>query len=311
MHEEAGTVDPGASVPRRLKPSCSLVQFDDDVVGFSANPTTSYLPLVVFGIDRPRGIGASQLQANEPFGHRQRRQISCYSRGGNRPGRSAPSYWRMLTPSTAAATDLPEGTKGPSESHKGAHGQHTKDAPGYDRQKFPNIQRPERSITYPAQPPRVEAEPGWDRVEKTRPTAHSTKRETLHHPQLKSPSAEGGEAPLGFPETGGGEGGEGGTPCGFFPKVKNERGGTPCHNVLVLFCVTLARRSAEGGKIGRPPPHQPAAKSGPVYAIQGSTARTMAVLMTKSFSQKNSLERKNLAPSRRHAQNSTLYLTSK
>ena len=178
-------------------------------------------------------------------------------------------------------------------------------------QKFPNIHRPERSITYPAQPPRVEAEPGWDRVEKTRPTAHSTKRETLHHPQLKSPSAEGGEAPLGFPETGGGEGGEGGTPCGFFPKVKNERGGTPCHNVLVLFCVTLARRSAEGGKIGRPPPHQPAAKSGPVYAIQGSTARTMAVLMTKSFSQKNSLERKNLAPSRRHAQNSTLYLTSK
>ena len=137
VHEEAGTVDPGASVPRRLKPSCSLVQFDDDVVGFSANPTTSYLPLVVFGIDRPRGIGASQLQANEPFGHRQRRQISCYSRGGNRPGRSAPFYCKMLTPSTAAATDLPEGTKGPSESHKGAHGQHTKDAPGYCRPKVP------------------------------------------------------------------------------------------------------------------------------------------------------------------------------
>ena len=50
VQEEAGTVDPGASVPRRLKPSCSLV-----------HPTTSYLPLVVFGIDRPRGVGASQL----------------------------------------------------------------------------------------------------------------------------------------------------------------------------------------------------------------------------------------------------------
>ena len=118
VHEEAGTVDPGASVPRRLKPCCSLIQFDDHIMWLSANSATSYLPLVVFGIDRPRGIGASQLQANKPFGHRQRRQVSCYSRGGNRPGRSAPFYRRMFTTSTTAATDLPEGTKGPSKPHK-------------------------------------------------------------------------------------------------------------------------------------------------------------------------------------------------
>ena len=213
----------------------------------------------------------------------------------------------MLTPSTAAATDLPEGTEGPSESHKGAHGQHAKDAPGNCRPKVPEHPQA-RTINHVAGP--------------TTPGRSGTRMGPCGKDSPHGPFNQKGDTPpspaqiplsrrVGFPETGGGEGGEGGTPCGFFPKVKNERGGTPCHNVLVLFCVTLARRSEEGGKIGRPPPHQPAAKSGPVYAIQSSTARTMAVLMTKSLSQKNSLERKNLAPSRRHAQNSTLYLTSK
>ena len=301
---EAGTVDPGASVPRRLKPRCSLIQFDDNIMGLSANSATSYLPLVVFGIDRPGGIRASQLQANEPFGHRQRRQIGCYSRGGNRPGRSAPS--------TGGCSPRRQQQQQTCRRVRRAQASPTR-APTANTlrtlQAIAGQKLPERSITYPAQPPRVEAEPGWDRVEKTRPTAHSTKRETLHHPQLKSPSAEGGEAPLGDPETGGGEGGEGGTPCGFFPKEKNERGGTPCHDMLVLFCVTLARGSAEGGKIGRPPPHHPAAKSGPVYAIQGSTADHGSAYDKVPFT-KNSLERKNLAPSRHHAQNSTLYLTS-
>ena len=154
-------------------------------------------------------------------------------------------------------------------------------------QKFPNIHRPERSITYPAQPPRVEADPGWERVEKTRPTAHSTKKETLHHPQLKAPSSEGGDVPLGDPaRPGGGEGGEGGAPCGFFPKQKNERGGTPCHDFPVSFWVLLARELDGGVKIGRPPPHQPPTKIGPPYAIQSRTARTMARLMTMSYSQR-------------------------
>ena len=281
VHEEAGTVDPGASVSRRLKPRCSLIQFDDNIVGLSANPTTSYLPLVVFGIDRPRGIGASQLQANEPFGWPEK--ADRLLRAGTAPGGAPPSTGGCSPRRQQQQQTCRRVRRAQASPTRAPTANTLRTLQAIAGQKFPNIHRPERSITYPAQPPRVEAEPGWDRVEKTRPTAHSTKRETLHHPQLKSPSAEGGEAPLGDPETGGGEGGEGGTPCGFFPKEKNERGGTPCHDMLVLFCVTLARRSAEGGKIGRPPPHHPAAKSGPVYAIQGSTARTMAVLMTKSF----------------------------
>ena len=72
-----------------------------------------------------------------------------------------------------------------------------------------NIHRPDWSIKYPAHPPRVDADPGWARVENTRPTAHSTKRDTLHHPQLMSPSVEDEADPFGAPvNPNGGVGGE-------------------------------------------------------------------------------------------------------
>ena len=142
-------------------------------------------------------------------------------------------------------------------------------------------------------------------MEKTRPTAHSTKRETLHQPQLKSPSVAEDADPFGVPANpSGGVGGEGGTPAVLFPKEKNERGGTPCHDLSVSFWVTLAVCPEVA-----PPPSIDVGGHSISHPEQYGTGHGKAydkVLFTK-----NSLERKNLAPSRRHAQNSTLCLTSK
>ena len=60
----------------------------------------------------------------------------------------------------------------------------------------PDIHKPERSITYPAQPPRVEAEPGWDRVEKTRPTAHSNQKGDTPPSPAQIPLGRRGRGPI-------------------------------------------------------------------------------------------------------------------
>ena len=138
-------------------------------------------------------------------------------------------------------------------------------------------------------------------MEKTRPTAHSTNRD---QPQLKSLSVVEDADPFGDPVNPiGGGGAEGGTPVVLFPKEKNE------HDLPVSFLVALVAGPAGGVKLGRPPPsHQrkPAFHKPSRAERRGPWQTYDKVLFTK-----NSLERKNLAPSRRHAQNSTLCLTSK